>query len=184
MTVAPDAEGVRVRPAERADLLAVHRIERASFPTPWPLEAFERFLGEPGFLVAVEDDEPLGSGEAPAADESVAAADGTDDGALIDDGGVLGYVVAEVTPNHGRAFGHIKDVAVHPKHRRRGIASTLLERALVTLAGENARSVKLEVRESNEAAQELYRGFGFAPMRRRPSYYQNGEDAIVFGREL
>ena len=44
-----------IRQATRADLLAVHRIERASFPQPWPYAAFERFLDEAGFLVAGED---------------------------------------------------------------------------------------------------------------------------------
>lgn len=180
-----------MRPAERADLLAVHRIERAAFSTPWPFEAFERFVGEPGFLVAVETDaEATATGPdagAAAADAGAATADDDGDGtggATIDDGGVLGYVVAEVTPNHGRAFGHVKDLAVHPEHRRRGIASTLLERALVTMAGQGATSVKLEVRAGNEAARRLYRSFGFSRMRHRPAYYDDGEDAIVLGREL
>lgn len=42
----------RIRRAERADLLAVHRIEQLSFPQPWPFSAFEQYLDEPGFLVA------------------------------------------------------------------------------------------------------------------------------------
>lgn len=33
-----------IRRAERADLLAIYRIEKASFPQPWPYEAFDRFL--------------------------------------------------------------------------------------------------------------------------------------------
>lgn len=183
MTATPEDQGIRIRPVERADLLAVHRIERAAFSTPWPFEAFERFVDAPGFLVAV--DEPDGAMAASAeggATHGQAGSEGRE--GSIDDGGVVGYVVAEVTPNHGRAFGHVKDLAVHPEHRRRGIASTLLERALVTLAGEGATSVKLEVREDNDPAQELYREFGFAPMRRRQAYYEDGEDALVLGREL
>ncbi|MEF8773219.1 MAG: ribosomal protein S18-alanine N-acetyltransferase [Halobacteriales archaeon] len=54
MTSSPavEAGGLDVRRASATDLLAVHRIERASFPNPWPYEAFERFLEDPGFLVA------------------------------------------------------------------------------------------------------------------------------------
>jgi ribosomal-protein-alanine N-acetyltransferase len=52
--IAPD-ESPHIRQAERADLLAVHRIEQASFPQPWPFGAFEQYLGEPGFLVAADD---------------------------------------------------------------------------------------------------------------------------------
>jgi ribosomal-protein-alanine N-acetyltransferase len=51
-TTAVDDRPVRTREANRADLLAVFRIEKASFAQPWPYRAFERFLDEPGFLVA------------------------------------------------------------------------------------------------------------------------------------
>ncbi|MEP6680444.1 MAG: ribosomal-protein-alanine N-acetyltransferase RimI, partial [Chloroflexota bacterium] len=38
----------------------------------------------------------------------------------------------------------------------------------------------LEVRAGNEAAQELYRRFGFIVAGRRPNYYtDDGEDALV-----
>ncbi len=54
-TTAVSGSTPRVRPAERADLLAVHRIEQESFPQPWPFIAFEQYLSEPGFLVAHDD---------------------------------------------------------------------------------------------------------------------------------
>ncbi|WP_302082369.1 ribosomal protein S18-alanine N-acetyltransferase [Salinibaculum rarum] len=147
-TVASPGGGVQVRQAERADLLAVHRIEQASFPQPWPFDAFERYLDEPGFLVA-------------------------------DDGTVLGYVVADSVPNHGRPLGHIKDIAVREPVRGEGIGSTLLERALGVLAARGVSSVKLEVRESNTVAQRLYREYGFVHRRTVPRYYSDGEDALV-----
>jgi ribosomal-protein-alanine N-acetyltransferase len=49
-----DSQSPRIRRAERADLLAVYRLEQAAFPQPWPFSAFEQYLGEPGFLVAVD----------------------------------------------------------------------------------------------------------------------------------
>jgi len=56
VTTAPPEDGrsLRIRPAERADLLEVYRIESDSFPQPWPFNAFEQFLGTRGFLVAEE----------------------------------------------------------------------------------------------------------------------------------
>ncbi|MFQ3319090.1 MAG: ribosomal-protein-alanine N-acetyltransferase [Natronomonas sp.] len=51
----PKAE-VAVREATRADLLKVFRIEKQSFPQPWPYAAFERFLDTPGFLIAEDAD--------------------------------------------------------------------------------------------------------------------------------
>jgi ribosomal-protein-alanine N-acetyltransferase len=144
----------RIRPAERADLLAVYRIEKASFPQPWPYDVFDRFLGESGFLVAVE-------GRA-----------------------VVGYVVADVVPNHGRAFGHVKDLAVHPDRRGEGYGRRLLAHALTRLAEHDATSVKLEVREGNDPAMNLYRDFEFQTLRRVENYYDDGDDAFVMVREL
>jgi len=148
-------DGTKIRRAERADLLAIVRIENDSFPQPWPYDAFETFLGEPGFLVA----------ETP-------------------DSNVAGYVVSDVTPNYGRDIGHIKDVAVHPERRGDGVGSALLGRALAVLRSNGAHSVKLEVRASNDGAKRLYRRFGFDPLRRVPRYYEDGEDAVVMVRTL
>jgi ribosomal-protein-alanine N-acetyltransferase len=143
-----------IRRAERADLLAIYRIEKASFPQPWPYEAFDRFLGESGFLVAAAE------------------------------GAVVGYVVADVVPNHGRAFGHVKDLAVHPEARGEGWGRRLLAHALTRLAEGDATSVKLEVREGNEPARNLYEDFGFQTLRRVRNYYDDGTDAFVMVRDL
>lgn len=143
-----------IRPAEHADLLSIVRIENTSFAQPWPYSAFERFLDEPGFLVATGVS-----------------------------GKVTGYIVADVTRNYGRNLGHIKDIAVHPEHRGDGIGSALLSRIIAVLSGQGATTVKLEVRESNDGAKRLYRQFGFEPLRRVPGYYDD-EDAIVMIRKL
>lgn len=141
--------GVIIRDAEESDLRSVVRIERTAFGQPWPYTVFERFLDESGFLVADRDGE------------------------------VVGYVVGDVTPNFGRDIGHVKDLAVAPESRRRGIGRSLLVRALATLIADGAETVKLEVRESNEAAGALYRDLGFEPTRRVPRYYRDGEDALI-----
>jgi len=142
-----------VRRAERADLIAIYRIERTSFDQPWPYAAFEGFLGSAGFLVAA-------------------------------DPGVVGYVVADVVPAHGRDLGHIKDLAVSESRRGEGIGSLLLRHGLSVLERHGAASVKLEVRESNEGAIGLYRSLGFEHRRTLADYYGDGEDALVFVRPL
>ena len=157
-TVAPDdRDAPRIRRVDRDDLLTIHRIEKASFPQPWPFSAFERYLDEPGFLVAERAD-------ADADDETR----------------VVGYVVADTVPNHGSPLGHVKDIAVDPDHRGEGVGSTLLERSIDVL--DDAGSVKLEVRASNDRAISLYREFGFEHRRTIPNYYGNGEDALVMVR--
>lgn len=163
-TTAPDAGSYPVRQATRADLLEVFRIEQEAFPQPWPFAAFERFLGQPGFLVASDG---RGAGGGPGAED-----------------GVAGYVVADTVPNHGRPLGHVKDIAVRPDCRERGLGSTLLERAVGVMRGVDAGSVKLEVRETNEAAIRLYAEHGFVHRRSVPRYYDDGEAALVMIRDL
>jgi ribosomal-protein-alanine N-acetyltransferase len=156
-TVAPGISGGSIRQAERADLLAVHRIEQEAFPQPWPFDAFEQSLDRPGFLVAIRNPP---------------------------DPDVVGYVVADSVPNHGRPLGHVKDIAVHADHRGQGIGTALLRRALGVLRTEGAASVKLEVRESNDDARSLYREQGFEHRRTVPRYYNDGENALVMVRSL
>jgi ribosomal-protein-alanine N-acetyltransferase len=145
---------VTVRQAERADLLTVVRIERASFTDPWPHDAFERLLDEPAFLVAERA------------------------------GAVVGFVVADRTPNHGRDIGHIKDLAVHPDARGEGIGRTLLRSALARLRATGVAVARLEVREGNDRARSLYADEGFEPIRRVGGYYRDGEDALVLVVDL
>src|SRR5512142_1387579 len=52
---------------------------------------------------------------------------------------------------------HVATIATHPDFRRQGIAKNLLAHALRQLIEEGARSSFLEVRESNFAAQAMYR---------------------------
>jgi ribosomal-protein-alanine N-acetyltransferase len=54
--------GVDIRPATRADILAVHAIESSSFPAPWRREFFESELHMDGrlTLVAVRGDVVIG----------------------------------------------------------------------------------------------------------------------------
>lgn len=75
---------------------------------------------------------------------------------------------------------HIATIATHPDFRRQGIGRKLLSHTLIHAMQEGARSSFLEVRESNLAAQEMYRKFGFEEAGRRKRYYRdNGEDAIL-----
>lgn len=75
---------------------------------------------------------------------------------------------------------HVATIATHPDFRRQGIAKRLLSHALRKLSDQGAHSSFLEVRESNTAAQEMYRKFGYEETGRRRRYYKdNDEDAIL-----
>ena len=79
---------------------------------------------------------------------------------------------------------HIATIATHPDFRRQGIGRQLLSHALSRALDEGARSSFLEVRESNLAAQEMYRQFGYQATGRRKLYDRdNDEDAILMTLE-
>jgi len=76
--------------------------------------------------------------------------------------------------------GHITTLTVDPAWHRRSIGTVLLLDQARAAPGLGVRHLTLEVRASNDAAQQLYRRFGFAPVGVRPNYYpESGEDAIV-----
>jgi ribosomal-protein-alanine N-acetyltransferase len=79
---------------------------------------------------------------------------------------------------------HIATIATHPHFRKQGIGKNLLSHTLRSAKAEGARASFLEVRESNLAAQEMYRKFGYVESGRRKEYYNdNGEDAIMMTLE-
>jgi ribosomal-protein-alanine N-acetyltransferase len=82
----------------------------------------------------------------------------------------------------------ILSVAVTPACRRRGIGKALIEEALRHLYREGARSIHLEVEDSNVAAIGLYRGVEFRESGRRAGYYTQGREApggaLVMLRQL
>jgi [ribosomal protein S18]-alanine N-acetyltransferase len=93
---------------------------------------------------------------------------------------LLGYVI---NSRYVDAW-HVMNVAVDPDHRRRGIATTLLERLFELTRDDERRGYTLEVRISNEDAIRLYERLGFEPRGIRRGYYtDNKEDALIMWRE-
>ncbi|MEX0790106.1 MAG: ribosomal protein S18-alanine N-acetyltransferase, partial [Actinomycetota bacterium] len=75
---------------------------------------------------------------------------------------------------------HITTIAVDPAYHRTGVGTKLMVGLLDSAIDRGARTLSLEVRRSNYAAQNMYEKFGFRPVGLRPGYYvETGEDAIV-----
>jgi ribosomal protein S18 acetylase RimI-like enzyme len=75
-------------------------------------------------------------------------------------------------------------IAVAPEARRLGHAKRLLEASESFLQGEGIATLHLEVRCSNLAARHLYESSGWTLQRTRKAYYQDGEDALIYRKQL
>jgi ribosomal-protein-alanine N-acetyltransferase len=145
---------IEVRRLELRDLNAIEAIERASYRTPWSRSMFAGELAKPSSL-------------------SLGAIDG-------ETGELLGYLIIS---RYVDAW-HVMNVAVSPEHRRRKIATTLLDRLFELTAGDGQRGYTLEVRVSNDVAIRLYERAGFKPRGIRRGYYtDNREDALIMWRD-
>ena len=93
---------------------------------------------------------------------------------------LLGYVV---NSRYVDAW-HVMNVAVDPDRRRRGIATSLLERLFELTRDDERRGYTLEVRISNEEAIHLYERLGFEQRGIRRGYYtDNKEDALIMWKD-
>ena len=80
---------------------------------------------------------------------------------------------------------HIINLAVREAHRGQGIGETLLISAIDMATTLKAALVTLEVRASNQTAQNLYSKYGFQQMGIRKAYYtDNKEDAYIMTTDL
>lgn len=89
---------------------------------------------------------------------------------------VFGFAGFWITPDEA----HITALGVRSNHRRSGMGERLLI-SLIDLATQlSIKTITLEVRASNKAAQSLYQKYGFQTVGRRPRYYSNNsEDAVL-----
>jgi [ribosomal protein S18]-alanine N-acetyltransferase len=75
-------------------------------------------------------------------------------------------------------------IAVSTEAQRQGLARKLLEKSETFLRGEGIDTLHLEVRSSNQPARALYEAMGWTFQRTRKAYYRDGEDALIFRKQL
>jgi ribosomal-protein-alanine N-acetyltransferase len=90
-----------------------------------------------------------------------------------------GFVLARVAADEAE----ILTIAVRPNARRRGIARALMEAASAQAKKMGARTMFLEVGETNVPARGLYESLGFAEAGRRKDYY-GAENGLVLKAQL
>ncbi len=93
------------------------------------------------------------------------------------DGNVIGFAGTWIVLDEA----HITNVAVLEAYRGQGIGKKLTGALMQYAANLGVTFATLEVRRSNERAQNLYKGLGFQYVGVRKRYYEdNGEDAFIF----
>ena len=146
---------IELRRLTLADLAAIERIERQSYPTPWSRSMFASELAKTSSIClgAVDTD----AGEA-----------------------LVAYLIIS---RYADAW-HVMNVAVQGDYREHGVATKLLSRLFEVTAGEDRRGYTLEVRISNRGAIRLYEKLGFVPRGIRRGYYtDNREDALIMWKD-
>jgi [ribosomal protein S18]-alanine N-acetyltransferase len=149
---------VHLRPMTLADLNQVELIDRVSFPTPWPRDAFHYELkrNRSSICWVAECANP--------------------EGGLFLVGSIVVWLVMDEA--------HVATLAIKPGFRQRGVAQVLLASSLLESLKWGATRAMLEVRAGNQAAQNLYRKFGFEAVGLRQDYYKDThEDAILMTLE-
>jgi ribosomal-protein-alanine N-acetyltransferase len=136
-----------IRDASLDDLDEIYKLEKESFPDPYPKGLLKAFLFFPGtYIVALSE------------------------------GVIVGYAIGVV---RYETIGHIVSIAVSKEKRRSGVGRQLLTKAVEGLRLKGLQSIRLEVRESNVEAIELYKKAGFLAEEKIEGYYVDGESALV-----
>jgi [ribosomal protein S18]-alanine N-acetyltransferase len=136
------------------DLNEIEVIERSAYPTPWSRSMFAGELAKPSSIC-------LGAFDA-------------------EERRLVGYLIIS---RYVDAW-HVMNLAVDESHRRRGIATRLMDRLFDLTGGDGRRGYTLEVRVSNEAAIKLYESLGFKARGVRRGYYtDNREDALIMWKD-
>lgn len=92
---------------------------------------------------------------------------------------LLGFIAADVRKAQNVAW--IATLCVVPEQRRHGIGSALLARCESLL---QMPQIRLTVRESNQAALQLYEKFGYQRVDRWRRYYRDGGAALVLQKDM
>lgn len=100
---------------------------------------------------------------------------------IIHDGEIAGYCGVWYIIDEG----HITNIAISPKQRRKGLGKLLVEEMIRKASLHGIEHMTLEVRKSNQPAIGLYETIGFEVAGVRPKYYtDNQEDALIMWMNL
>ncbi len=156
------------------DIPQVVAIDNVSFNPPWSARSYAFEVGESSYshMVVLENGQP---GPSVNGWRRWLQPWVRPNGMIVGYGG-LWYIAGE---------GHISTIATHPDQRGRGYGEILLAAMLRRAITLQAEYIVLEVRVSNEIAQNLYTKYEFRTVGTKPNYYRlDNEDAYDMRLDL
>lgn len=143
------APRIHVEEAGMADMDCLADIHEASFANPWGADEIAAMVQQPGVTCLVSREiAPKGRH-------------------------VRGFAILRRAADEAEVL----TIAVEPEKRRHGFGRKLLEEAMRRLFREHAKTIFLEVDETNASAIALYRSLGFSTVATRQGYYRDRPDA-------
>lgn len=188
-----------IEPMTLEDVEEVGEVERLCFTNPWPLSAYRRELKntDQNYYMVLRDDpdaEPRDGDDSQEPDAgapflqmrqsrrhrkfafwNLARLRGPENPPPI-----IGFAGMWTLLDEA----HVTTIGVRPECRGRGFGELIFVALIGEAMRRNISWLTLEVRVTNETAQNLYRKYGFSVQGRRPRYYSdNNEDAFIMWSE-
>jgi [ribosomal protein S18]-alanine N-acetyltransferase len=96
---------------------------------------------------------------------------------------IVGFIIGSIYFERNSLTGHILTIDVLPLHWQKGVGTLLLREIEELFKAKNAKACRLEVREDNLAAINLYEKFGYTVIGKLKNYY-DGADGIYLRKTL
>lgn len=100
--------------------------------------------------------------------------------AKIDDK-LAGFILTNRRPE---GAAHIITIDVHPKQRRHGLGTLLMDAAETRLQASGCAGIYLEVAVDNAPALHFYKRHGYSVVKTMPRYYLGSVDALLMVKKL
>jgi ribosomal-protein-alanine N-acetyltransferase len=92
---------------------------------------------------------------------------------------IIGFIIGMLNFEDNILAGHILTIDVSPSHRRKGVGIKLLQELEKIFRNKQVKVSRLEVREDNVAALNLYQKLGYRKVGRLRHYYGDAHGIIL-----
>jgi len=92
---------------------------------------------------------------------------------------IVGFIIGTIQSEESSLIGHVITIDISKSHRRKGLGIRLLQEIEEILREKGVNECRLEAREDNTAALNLYRKLGYVKAGRLKNYYGNAHGTFL-----